>query len=119
MDIQYPTVQITTGATTSEGWGVAFTSIQTGGCSEWKTLKILTDNDCAVLDLKKNKMGGSVSEDCNSVAYRIWKWLQDRNTWLAVVFINGREKNDAGRQSRKVYDNLFQEGNCCVANTRS
>ena len=61
-------------------------------------------------------MGGSVSEDCNSAVYRIWKWFQDRNTWLTVVVVNGREKNDAGRQSRKVCDNMFQEGNCCVAN---
>ena len=30
------------------GWGVVCTSNQTGGCNEWKTHKILTDNDCAV-----------------------------------------------------------------------
>ena len=115
LDIQYSTVQITTCASTSGGWGVACTSIQTGGCCEWKTHKILTDSDCAVLDLKKNKMGGSVSEDCNSVAYRIWKWFQDRNTWLTVAFVNERQNTDAGRHSTKVCDNTFWRGQllCC------
>ena len=51
LNIQSPTFQVTTGASTSGGWGVAFTTIQTGGCSGWKTHRILTDNDCSVLDL--------------------------------------------------------------------
>ena len=117
---------------TSGGWGSVCLSTQTGG--RWtedeqilhihvlelitveyalksfkarvsgKHVKISTDNTCAVSYLKN--MGGSGSKVCNSVASKIiWKWCQDRNTWLTVAFIPWKLNSDADRQSRKFNDN--------------
>ena len=130
LDREEPGTEICTDASTSGGWGAVCGSKQTGG--RWteheqslhinvlellaieyglksfkdevkgKHVKVLTDNTCAVAYIKN--MGGSHSEQCNSVARKIWIWCKENNVWLTVAHIPGILNKEADLKSRKFND---------------
>jgi hypothetical protein len=67
-----------------------------------KHVKILCDNTCAVTYIRK--MGGSHSDECNSVANRIWHWCRRQNIWLTISHVAGKDNNAADEKSRKFDD---------------
>lgn len=65
-------------------------------------VKVLCDNTCAVTYIRN--MGGSRSVDCNKIAREIWFWCKERNVWLTISHIPGKENTKADQNSRKFND---------------
>ena len=125
-----PEVELKTDASSSGGWGAVCSSHQTGGrwskeeqkyhinvlellaveyglksfesMLQGKHVKVLSDNTCTVAYLKH--MGGSHSPECNAVAKRIWLWVKNRDIWLTVSHIPGKENDEADMKSRQFND---------------
>ena len=62
-------------------------------------IRIMTDNSTAVSVI--NHMGTSHSHSCNSMAKKIWEWCIERNIWLSVANIPGKDKLVADFESRR------------------
>ena len=57
-----------------------------------KHIRVFTDNATALTYIKH--MGGTKSQNFNKLAKDIWLWCQDRNIWLSVAFIPGKDSKD-------------------------
>ena len=68
-----------------------------------KHVKILCDNTCAVTYL--NNFGGSRSDICNDIAFRIWATCRDSDIWITASFIAGKSNIKADFWSRHFDDN--------------
>ena len=66
-----------------------------------KHVKILSDNSCAVSNIKS--MGGK-SKTCNDIVFRIWTWCQSKNVWITISFLPGILNVNADKLSRKFDD---------------
>ncbi|XP_065064076.1 uncharacterized protein LOC135690441 [Rhopilema esculentum] len=64
-----------------------------------KHIKILSDNSTAVLVL--SHMGTSRSITCNNLCKQIWFWCIERNIWLTLAHIPGKQNIEADRESRR------------------
>ena len=62
-------------------------------------IRIMTDNSTAVSVI--NHMGTSHSHSCNSMAKKIWEWCIERNIWLSVAHIPGKDNFVADFESRR------------------
>ena len=62
-------------------------------------IRIMTDNSTAVSVI--NHMGTSHSHSCNSMAKKIWEWCIERNIWLSVAHIPGKDNSVADFESRR------------------
>ena len=62
-------------------------------------IRIMTDNSTAVSVF--NHMGTSHSHSRNSMAKKIWKWCIERNIWLSVAHIPGKDNFVADFESRR------------------
>ena len=51
-----------------------------------------------------NAMGGTKSPRCNQIAYDVWDWCVNNNTWLTATHIAGVEKTEAEEGSRLFND---------------
>ena len=69
-----------------------------------KLLKMLCDNSTAVTYI--NAMGGIRSPSCNQIAYDLWDWCVDNNTWLTVTHIARMEDTEADKESRSFNDRI-------------
>ena len=49
-------------------------------------------------------MGGAKSPSCKQVAYDIWDWCVDNNTWLIATHIAGVENTEADKESQLCND---------------
>ena len=69
-------------------------------CSQVKNkhVRIFTDNATAKAYI--NNMGGTRSPLCNRIAKDIWVWCLDRNIWLSIGFVAGKDNVMADRNSR-------------------
>ena len=69
-------------------------------CSQVKNkhIRIFTDNATAKAYI--NNMGGTRSPLCNRIAKDIWFWCLDRNIWLSIGFVAGKDNVIADRNSR-------------------
>ena len=47
-----------------------------------------------------NAMGGTESPRCNQIAYDVWDWCVNNNTWLTATHIAGVENTEADKESR-------------------
>ena len=63
-----------------------------------KHVKILCDNSTTVAYI--NAMGGTKSPRCNQIAYDVWDWCVNNNTWLTATHIAGVENAKADKESR-------------------
>lgn len=121
-----PSYQITTDAS-KQGWGAEHEGESSGGLwtylehqqhinylemlaiffglqcfAKAKTdahIRILCDNTTAVHVL--NNMGTSHSEPCNSMAKKIWEWCIQRDLWISVAHIPGKQNLVADFESRR------------------
>ncbi|CAB4032873.1 Transposon Ty3-G Gag-Pol poly, partial [Paramuricea clavata] len=121
-----PQHKITTDASLS-GWGAEYQDISTGGMwtkSEATNhinylemlaiflglqtfaknlnnthIRIMCDNTTAVNVI--NHMGTSHSDICNNMAKQIWEWCIDKNIWLTVAHIPGKQNLVADYESRR------------------
>ena len=66
-----------------------------------KHVKILTDSTTAVNYI--NNMGGIKSNQCNTIAKKIWEFCRVNGIWISCAHIPGIE-NEADRPSRKFND---------------
>ena len=62
-------------------------------------IKILSDSATAVLVL--THMGTSRSIACNNLCKQIWLWCIERNIWLTIAHIPGKQNIEADRESRR------------------
>ena len=62
-----------------------------------KHVKILCENSTTVAYV--NVMGGAKSPGCNQIAYDIWDWCVNNNTWLTATHIPGVENTEADKES--------------------
>ena len=62
-------------------------------------IRIQSDSTTAIA--YTTAMGGSKSEECNSVAKDIWEWAIARRNWLSASFTPGTQNIAADRLSRK------------------
>ena len=62
-------------------------------------IKILTDNVTAVTYIRQ--MGGSHSLKCNDIAREIWLWAIERDIWLTISHIPGKDNVRVDSNSRK------------------
>ncbi len=62
----------------------------------------MTDNTTAVSVL--NDMGTSHSVECNTLSKTIWEWCIQRNLWISVPHIPGKQNVDADIQSRRIHN---------------
>ena len=67
-----------------------------------KHVKILCDNSTTVAYV--NAMGGTKSPNCNQIAYDIWDWCVNNNSWLTATHIAGVENIEADKESRLFND---------------
>ena len=51
-----------------------------------------------------NAMGGTKSPGCNQIAYDIWDWYVNNNSWLPATHIAGVENTEADKESRLFND---------------
>ncbi|XP_074632674.1 uncharacterized protein LOC141891567 [Acropora palmata] len=58
-----------------------------------KHVKILCDHSTTVAYV--NAMGGTKSPSCNQIAYDIWDWCVNNNSWLTATHIVGVENTEA------------------------
>ena len=65
---------------------------------------VKTDNLTTLAYIRN--MGGSKSPECNAVAKCIWEWAENRNIWLTVGYIPGKENILADEFSRNFKDHL-------------
>ncbi|CAB4004433.1 Hypothetical predicted protein, partial [Paramuricea clavata] len=120
-----PQHKITTDASLS-GWGAEYQDISTGGMwikseatNHINYLEMLAiflglqtfaknlnnthirmcDNTTAVNVI--NHMGTSHSDICNNMAKQIWEWCIDKNIWLTVAHIPGKQNLVADYESRR------------------
>ena len=126
----HPSVILTTDAS-SEGWGAICNGESIGG--RWtpseleKHINVLeleavllglqsffknkreieisvkSDNTTAISYI--NRMGGSKSKECLSVAKSIWNFCEDREIWVIASYIPGVDNNEADYMSRNFTDN--------------
>ena len=70
-------------------------------CSEMTRIhvKILTDNITTVTYIRE--MGGSHSLKCNDLAREIWLWAIERDIWLTISHLPGKENVRADKNSRQ------------------
>ena len=66
------------------------------------TIKILSDNCTTVSYI--NKMGGTKSMKCNTLARELWRWAEERKVWLIASYIPGRLNVEADFESRHFSD---------------
>lgn len=128
-----PTLEIRTDAS-GAGWGATNMQVATGGrwneselvraknneinyletlavglglksfCSDLRDAHVLVRSDNVTAVTYLNCMGGSKSLACNKVAHEIWEWCIDRDIWISVAHLPGRENTEADRKSRKFND---------------
>ena len=67
-----------------------------------KHVKILCDNSTTVAYV--NAMGGTKSPGCNQIAYDIWDWCVNNNSWLTATHIAGVENTEADKESQLFND---------------
>ena len=67
-----------------------------------KHVKILCDNSTTVAHI--NAMGGTKSPRSNQIAYDVWDWCVNNNTWLTATHIAGVENTEADKESRLFND---------------
>ena len=67
-----------------------------------KHVKILCENSTTVAYV--NAMGGTKSPNCNQIAYGIWDWCVNNNSWLTATNIAGVENIEADKESRLFND---------------
>ena len=67
-------------------------------------IQLQIDNTTAVSYVQH--MGGSHSEDANSVAHKLWLWAISRNIWLSCTHIPGCFNVVADKESRTFNDNI-------------
>ena len=61
-------------------------------------VRIMSDNQTAISYI--NKMGGTVSKECNDIAKVIWEWCNNRGCWISAAYIPGKDNYVADWQSR-------------------
>ena len=66
-------------------------------------IQIKSDNSCAISYI--NEKGGTKSLKCNDLSKEIWMWCIDRNIWISVTFVPGKN-NVADEGSRKFNENV-------------
>lgn len=71
-----------------------------------KYVRILSDNTTAISYI--NNMGGLKSNKCNELAIEIWEWCIDRNIWLKLSHIPGKDNIEADRLSREFNDQAIR-----------
>ena len=49
-------------------------------------------------------MGGTKSPGCNQIAYNIWDWCVNNNSWITATYIAGVENTEADKDSRLLND---------------
>ena len=52
-----------------------------------------------------NSMGGTRFIECNSAAKDIWQFCIEREIWISVALISGKNNTQADRESRVFIDN--------------
>jgi hypothetical protein len=52
------------------------------------------------------KLGSTKSERCNDIARQIWQWAEDRDIWINIAYIPGKQNILADDMSRKFKDHL-------------
>lgn len=67
-----------------------------------KHVKILCGNSTTVAYV--NAMGGTKSPGCNQIAYDIWDWCVNNNSWLTATHIPGNENTKADKVFRLFND---------------
>ena len=65
-------------------------------------IQVQMDNTTAIAYV--NKMGGTHSVACNSLAKQIWAWAIDHNIWLSATHIPGKDNVEADIASREFND---------------
>lgn len=123
---EHPVVIITTDASLN-GWGATCDGVSTGGIwSELESkqhinylemlavhlglqtfasgmenihIRVMCDNTAAVNII--NHMGTSHSDSCNKMAKTIWDWCIQRNLWISLAHIPGKENVIADFESRR------------------
>lgn len=70
-------------------------------CSE-SHIRIECDNTTAVCYI--NSMGGSRSQECNSITKEIWNYCIQHNLWLSATHLPGCENTEADAESRQFND---------------
>ena len=65
-------------------------------------VKILCENSTTVAYV--NAMGRTKSPNCNQIAYDIWDWCVNNNSWLTATHIAGVENIEADKESRLFND---------------
>ena len=68
-----------------------------------KHLRIRSDNTTAIAYV--NKMGGTISDNCNNLAKDIWKFCKKEKAWILLEHISGSENYIADFMSRSFNDN--------------
>ena len=76
-----------------------------------KNVDILVKSDNTSAVAYVNKMGGTVSKQCDSMARKIWNFCEKRNIWIIASYIPGTENHEADFCSRNFTDNTEWELN--------
>jgi hypothetical protein len=63
-----------------------------------KQIDVCTDNLSALAYVKK--LDGTRSEHCNDYARQIWQWAEDRDIWINIAYIPGKQNSPADEMSR-------------------
>ncbi|CAB4040887.1 Hypothetical predicted protein, partial [Paramuricea clavata] len=65
-------------------------------------IRIMCDNTTAVNVINHlGHLGTSHSDICNNMTKQIWKWCIDKNRWLTVAYIPGKQNLVADYESRR------------------
>ena len=128
--ISQPSLVVTTDASLA-GWGATFNGNEAGGrwaqeeegehinvlelraillaiqsfFKDKDSLEVLIKSDNTTAVSYVNKMGGSRSNECESVASEIWKFCEKRDMWLTATHIPGDSNEEADFISRHFTDN--------------
>ncbi len=62
----------------------------------------MTDNTTAIAYI--NNMGGNKSQECNSIAKKIWQWCTENDLHVLAAHIPGISNITADEKSRKFND---------------
>ena len=76
----------------------AFFGISALKDKKYKHARIMIDNTTAVAYI--NKMGGTVSQECNEIAKQIWYWAMSQKIWISAAHIPGTHNQEADFESR-------------------